>query len=184
MKLKKLIFAAVGLVLTSAIVLFSIGYLEVAQNELDKGLIEACSTGNAAAAAYWLAKGADVNARDPGFRDQTALMTCAHLNADTVEMLLLLGADPNAIDQKGRSAIFFATDGYNADVLVRHGADVTLKDEDGLTALEWRRKNNYILDDELKTVLEGNGPAAKVREESRRMMEEAEKERKAAAGGK
>jgi hypothetical protein len=184
MKLKKLIFAAISLILTCAVVLFSIGYYGNYQMQANKGLYEACSTGNAAAAAYWLAKGADVNAPDPGYRGipgQTALMMCAHLNADTVEMLLLLGADPNAIDRNGRSAIFFATDGYNAEVLVRFGADVTMKDKDGLTALEWRQKNNYLMDDELKIVLEGKGPAAKVREKSRAMVEEAGKERTGAA---
>jgi ankyrin repeat protein len=178
MKLKLLISTAIGIVLVAAVVVFSIGRYGSSQNKVNNGLYRACSTGNAAAAAYWLAKGADINQPDPGSWGQTPLAMCAHLNAETVELLLLLGADPNAVDKKGIPLIFNATDGYVANKLVLYGADVQKTNKEGLTALQWRQKNNYIMDDQLKVVLEGNGPAAKVREESRRMVEEAKKEEK------
>ena len=53
--------AALGLV--AAVFIYSIGHYQFSQRILDMGLWEACERDNAAAAAYWLAKGADVNAR-------------------------------------------------------------------------------------------------------------------------
>ncbi len=182
MKLKLLISTAIGVVLVAAIVVLSIGHYGNSQNKVNKGLYRACSTGNAAAAAYWLAKGADINSPDVGLEGipgETPLMMCAHLDADTVKLLLLLGADPNAVDRDGLPVIHRATDGHIADILVRYGADVQKTNKEGLTALQWRQKNNYIMDDKLKAVLEGKGPAAKVREEGHKMVEEANKARRA-----
>jgi hypothetical protein len=181
MKIKMLIVTAIGVVLTAAVVLFSIGYYGDSKNKVNKGLYAACSSGNAAAASYWLAKGADVNAPDTGHQGipgQTPLMMCAHLDSETVELLLLLGANPNAVDADGRPVIHFVTDGYIANKLVLYGADVNKTDKEGLTALQWRQKNNYIMDDELKTVLEGNGPASKLWRQKQLMREQNEKEGK------
>lgn len=178
MKLKLLISTAIGVVLAAAVVLFSIGYYHNSLNVAQRGLERACRAGNAAAVSYWLAKGADPNQPDPGTWGQTPLAMCAHLNADTVELLLLLGADPNAVDKEGTPLVFNATDGYVADKLVLFGADVQKTNKEGLTALQWRQKNNYILDDRLKTVLEGNGPAAELLRERQLTVEQAEKERK------
>ncbi len=175
MKLKLLISTAIGVVLVAAVVLFSIGRYGNAQHKVNYELYRACSTGNAAAAAYWLAKGADINQPDPGSWGQTPLAMCAHLDADIVELLLLLGADPNAIDKKGTPLVFNATDGYVANKLVLYGADVQKTNKEGLTALQWRQKNNYIMDDKLKVVLEGNGPAAELRRKRQLMKEPATK---------
>jgi hypothetical protein len=187
MKLKTLILAALSVVLAAAAVLFAIGYHESSQTQANKGLYRACSNGNAAAAAYWLAKGADVNTPDIGFEGipgKTPLMLCAHLPAaELVELLLELGADPNAVDHAGQPVIHHATDARIANLLVAHGADVNMKDKEGLTALQYRVKNNYIMDDELKAVLEGNGSAAKLREERRRMVKGGEAN-EASANGK
>ena len=176
MKLKLLIFTAIGVVLVAAVALLSIGYYGNSQSKVNKGLYRACSTGNAAAAAYWLAKGADINAPDVGYEGipgETPLMMCAHLDADTVKLLLLLGADPNAVDRNGLPVIHRATDGYIADILVSYGADVQKTNKEGLTALQWRQKNNYTMDDKLKVVLEGNGPAAELRRKRQLMKEPA-----------
>ena len=181
MKLKLLIFTAIGVVLVAAVALFSFGYYAKSQRQTYWGLYEACSRGNAAAVAYWVAKGADVNAPDPGYQGipgQTPLMMCAHLDAKTVELLLLLGANPNAVGADGRPVIHLATDGYIANMLVMYGADVNKTDKEGLTALQWRQKNNYILDDQLKAVLEGKGPASELLRKRQLMMEQAENERK------
>jgi hypothetical protein len=189
MKLKTLILAAIGLVVTAAVVLYSIGHYARSQTEANKGLYDACSCGNAAAAAYWLAKGADVNAPDwghQGIPGETPLMMCAHLDADIVEMLLLLGADPNAVDQKGLPVIHRVQDGYVIDKMLLYGLDLNKTNKEGLTAVQYREKNHYIMDERLKTSLEGKGPNSKMLEESKRKFEEAKRafEAKNAAGEK
>ena len=96
-----------------------------------------------------LAKGVNVNARDFGTR-RTALIWAA---GDTtkvspsilakltrppdehaVEFLLASGADPNAKDVKGETALMRA-DPFQVKVLLRYGAEVDARDNDGRTAL-------------------------------------------------
>jgi ankyrin repeat protein len=188
MKLKTLILGAIGLVVTAAAVLYSIGHYSRSQTDANKGLYDSCSAGNAAAAAYWLAKGADANAPDwghSGIPGQTPLMMCAHLgHSEIVELLLLLGADPNAVDSRGQPVIHRVTYGYVAEVLVRHGADVNKKNKEGLTALQDRLKNNYILENDLRLVLEGKGMAAQEREAGSKLIEELRAKDKAAGQAK
>ena len=175
MKLKTLIIAAISVILMAAIGLFSVAYYSYTKSEANNGLARACEMGNGPAAAYWLAKGADIeHANKYG---ETPLILCAHLPWETIETLLLLGANPNTVDIDGRSAIFRAGNATSADTLVRYGADVNLRDKEGLTALEHHQKHRYYMDDKLKAVLEGKGPAAKMLEESRSMIEKLEKER-------
>ncbi|MGB0581184.1 MAG: ankyrin repeat domain-containing protein [Limisphaerales bacterium] len=169
MKNKLFIITGVGVVLVAAVFLYSIGRFTSSQRTLNQGLWNACKYDNAAAASYWLAKGADVNARDNHGvvalrKNQTALHLCAHFaSTKTVELLLLVGADPNAADEQGSTPLFFCNFAKVADKLVSFGADVNHKDKNGDTALQARRMNGWHLDDELKAVLEGNGPSAKMR---------------------
>jgi|GEM_PF-3401377 len=173
MKLKTLILGAIGVVLLAAVVLFSIASYANSQHKLNRSLFEACNRGNAAAAAYWLAKGADVNSRDESMGGQPPLMLCAHLGADIVEMLLLVGADPNAVDRNGTPVLFHVTDGYVLDRMLSYGLDLKKTNKEGLTAVQYRQKNHYIMDERLKTSLEGKGPTSKMLEESKREIEEA-----------
>jgi hypothetical protein len=170
MKYKLLIIAGVGTVLVAAVFIYSIGHYLNSQRALDKGLWEACTKDNAAAAAYWLAKGANVNSRDEhgvrGIPGRAALHMCAHFaNTRTVELLLLLGADANAVDNYGRTPLFFANFAPVADKLVAYGADIGKTDDNGETALQARRTNGWYVDDELRAVLEGKGPTATRRRE-------------------
>lgn len=182
MKLKTLIIAAISVVLTAAAVLLSIGYYAFSQQKLDKGLAHACGSGNGYAAAYWLAKGANVNTTaGGGIRGETPLLRCVHI-ADRrfVEMLLTLGADPNAMDEYGMgTALHRAESADVADLLVVWGADLNKKNKEGLTPLQYRMKPNIYKDDELIAALEGNGPSTKLQREIRKKLEEANKAREA-----
>lgn len=71
--------------------------------------------------------------------DHTELMRAA-LEGDTatVRSLLAGGADVNAKDNKGRTALMFAVTNMHADTakeLLEHGADVNATANDGATAL-------------------------------------------------
>lgn len=180
MKLKTLILSAIGLIFTAAVGLFAIAYYGVAQDKANDRLHRACAVGNAAAAAYWLGKGADIEAPDYGFAMQTPLMACAHLNSECVETLLLLGADPNAVDSNGLPVLHRVQNGYVVDIMLLYGLDLNKTNKDGLTAVQYRLKNNYIMDERLKTSLEGNGPVSKMLEKDRQEM----KARAAAEEGK
>lgn len=185
MKLKTLIFIAVSVIFTAAIVLLSIGRYGASQSKVNRNLLAACRGGNAYTAIYWLAKGADVNATvNPNSPDESPLFNCAHLgDKDLVEMLLELGADPNFTAEGflGTTPLHQATTATVADTLVIYGADINKKNKEGLTPLQYRMRPNTIGNDdpELLTALQGNGPRAKVREQARRMVEDEKKAREA-----
>jgi ankyrin repeat protein len=70
-------------------------------------LIEAVKKGCPSIVSAFLAKGADVNARDP--RGGTALMwAVARCVPENVRLLIAAGADPNARDQNGMTALKLA----------------------------------------------------------------------------
>lgn len=81
---------------------------------------------DATAMERWLARGADINTKDPG--GNTLLMLCASsdsLPVEAVKALISRGADVNAKNAEGRSAIDFAKlRGATpvVDILVRAGA--------------------------------------------------------------
>ena len=65
---------------------------------------------------------------------------CAALEGrtETVKALLRKGADVNAKDDSGRTALMFAVinlHGQTVKVLLEHGADVNARDDDGATPL-------------------------------------------------
>ncbi|MGA2141981.1 MAG: serine hydrolase [Brevinematales bacterium] len=69
---------------------------------------------------------------------RTALMSAA--NADTVKALIAAGADVNAVDKDGWTALMFAVkEGRTDEIkeLIAAGADVKAKDKFGRTALYW-----------------------------------------------
>ena len=160
MKLKVLIPSAIGVLLVAAAMLYAYGFSQISQRKLDNGLLKACRFDNAAAASYWLAKGADHDARDKTMH-RTPLHECAHFSGvrGTQELLLLAGADVNAIDEFGRTPVFYANFADVAEIFLKYGADLSVRDKDGLTALESRKKNGWHLPDDLKLVLEGKSQA-------------------------
>jgi hypothetical protein len=84
-----------------------------------------------------------------GVKKEPPIVVCAGDHMDellarkTVELLVAHGADVNAADREGTTALFeCVTNGYVelARLLMPHGADPTLKDKNGMSALEWVRK--------------------------------------------
>ena len=93
-------------------------------------------------------QGADINAKNG--RDQTALMhACVNdprwfgSNRDHFEIAKLLlenGADANAVEMSGRTALTRAAESCNEQIvklLLEQGADVNSKELTGMTALIW-----------------------------------------------
>lgn len=76
----------------------------------------------------------------------TALMQAAHEgHTSQVKLLLAAGADPNVVSTAGWTALTFATHaGAGAPekllVLLEAGADFSVRDRDGKTALDWARE--------------------------------------------
>jgi uncharacterized protein len=93
-------------------------------------------------------KGEDVNAREPSYGG-TALMWAALHNRDTEVLAVLLnaGADVNAQNKVGATALMLASHNQNPDVittLLEAGADPNLKDNAGKTALVYAQGNEQL----------------------------------------
>lgn len=81
-----------------------------------------------------LEHGAHVDAKDG--RDRTALHVAVHRGLEETVLALLENlADPNAPDSNGRSAIFKARSGSIARLLILFGANIHVRDSNGLVAL-------------------------------------------------
>lgn len=109
-------------------------------------LMLAAFEGREAVVQYLLEQGADVNAANRG--GQTALMAAASgPSPGTVKLLLEKGANVNARENTElfTALMFAAAEGQldNVRVLLRFGADKTLKDVDGETATDFARQNEH-----------------------------------------
>lgn len=76
----------------------------------------------------------DPNANAP-LEKLTPLMT--HSNTDDLEKLIKNGADVNATDSNGRSAIFYQHSIPQLKLLLKHGADVNHLDKNGHSAMDY-----------------------------------------------
>ena len=108
-----------------------------------------------------LERGADVNVR--GCRGRTALMdacleeACQEDDEETetnyTEQILDLGADVDAVDEEGNSALMqlcnsyrYSESTYLIDLLLSRGADLSIKNKAGKTASDLAYKNKNVYD--------------------------------------
>src|SRR3989475_463560 len=99
---------------------------------------------------YLLEAGADprLASRQGGFTPlHSAVATDAGAaDIEIVRMLLAAGADPNAKSQSGSTPLHtvgFTGDRESLDLLMRHGADLAIKTNDGKTAAEIARERGH-----------------------------------------
>ncbi len=123
-----------------------------------------------ALAALLVEKGADVNAAARGggksIPGYTPLMAaCNHGDRGMVLLLLEHGANPNSVDEYGRSALWLSLENSQfeiLDILLGHGANIDLKDKEGRTllmeCLSWERYEmfQWLLEHGAKTDVRDN----------------------------
>lgn len=109
----------------------------------------ASAFGSTTSVRRMLAWGADPNARSTSLGGVAPLHAAVFgWNLGAVELLLEAGADPEAPQQGGFTALMGAAqngDAAIAALLIRHGADRTLKNDQGLTAEDYGRQADLDL---------------------------------------
>lgn len=87
-----------------------------------------CKTGDAQIMEWLIGAGAHPNVHHGSLRKTPLHMAVHRGRHDLVRLLLCGGADPNATDYRGATALSYCTDVATAQLLVEHGADVQVSD--------------------------------------------------------
>jgi uncharacterized protein len=102
-------------------------------------LLSAAGAGNTQLVQELLDRGAPVNYRQPQSEDTPLLLLAGNTEqTDNARILIQRGADVNARNWMGQTALFHAATGTNTgmiELLVAHGADPNIRDGEGRTAL-------------------------------------------------
>jgi hypothetical protein len=159
--------------------------VEARRNDGVTGLHLACAGGEARAAEEWIRAGANVHARTP--EGATPLMLAAGW-CEIVRMLLAAGAEVNAVDQDGHTALVYAVvkdsegGAESVSALIQDGVNANLKDREGLTPLDHARRivDRLVLQEEFFRGFHG-GESEYLQEE--RARAESVAERIESAGG-
>lgn len=115
-------------------------------SEGNRALDIACLNGDAATTEVLLAHGANPNLRN---KAGTTPLHDASLRGknEVIELLLKHGANVNATDSEtGFTPLHYAASFNRLEAvksLVQHGADLSIRNKEGLTALELSRKNGF-----------------------------------------
>ncbi|HVL75358.1 MAG TPA: ankyrin repeat domain-containing protein [Noviherbaspirillum sp.] len=108
----------------------------------DSALMIACYTGNGEAARALIERGAAVH--HPGWTPLHYAAAGGH--NDIAQMLMALGAPPDARSPNNTTPMMMAALGghiMTVKVLLDAGADATLKNDHGMTAIDFARRNDH-----------------------------------------
>ena len=106
------------------------------RKQLNRALLDAVIMRDITRARELLGQGADVNARDNEHQETPVILAAKFAGAEMVRMLLEAGAEVDARDDWGRTALFYApvlSEEFGA--LLRDGANVHARDAEGNTIL-------------------------------------------------
>ncbi len=108
----------------------------------------AAAFGTPDAAQFLLDGGAPVDAvaKNPQANQPLHAALALGRNPETIRLLLAAGADPNARQTAGYTALFSAAAANRrdlAEILIEHGADPALQNDFGQTASTFARERNY-----------------------------------------
>jgi len=107
--------------------------INLTQTDLDNALLSSMTNEDSSVVKILLQAGASANAKD---RETTALMRAVQSGKpETIRALIDAGAELNAVDEDGWTAVMHADSAENVLVLVNAGVDLTIRNRDGLTAL-------------------------------------------------
>lgn len=130
--------------------------------KLDRTFLDAIVMSNKDGIRAALKTGADVNAKDYE-HDEGALVLAAKFgDAEIVQMLIDAGAEVDARDDKGRTALFYAEVGSDSFArLLAAGADVQARDLEGNTILIRKIWESASLSDVEELIRLGIDPGVK-----------------------
>ena len=124
------------------------------RKQLDRSLLDSVAMKDIAQVLDALAQGADVNARDPEHGETPLILAVMNRSVDIVRLLLGAGAEVNAIDDWGRTALFYApVSAESFGILLSAKADVHIRDKEGNTLLMRRIYESASLTD-VETLLQ------------------------------
>ena len=116
--------------------------------QTNRALLDAVVLRNKDGVRDSLRAGAEVNARDAEHEETAIILAAKSGDAEIVQLLIDKGADVEARDDRGRTALFFAPVGSESFVgLLAAGADIRAKDYEGNTILIEKVSESASLDE-------------------------------------
>jgi uncharacterized protein len=122
--------------------------MESERKQLDRDLLDSVTMRDIARVRDLLEQGANVNAKDDEHEETPLMLAVKFAGVDMVQLLVEAGADVDARDSWGRTALFYAPVSSEAfRVLLRAGADIRVRDEEGNSILMRKVSESASLSD-------------------------------------